>query len=68
MEFTFQKFADLKPSTLPKMSSFKVVFQGFPLLYCFSLRTPTLKNTFEWLLPNFCLTLLFNTNKKRSIN
>ena len=76
-EFTFRKFADLKPTTLPKMSSFKVAFQGFSLLYYFSLWTRFLKNTFEWLLPDFCLTLLLpdfcltlllNTNKKKSIN
>ena len=47
-EFTFGKFADLKPATLTKMSSFKVLFQGFSLLYYFSLWSRSLRNTFEW--------------------
>ena len=43
-------------------------FQRFLLLFKFPLGTPTLRNSFEWLLPNFCFTRLFNTNKKKSIN
>ena len=35
-EFTFQKFADLKPTALPKMSPFKVVVSRiFPTLLFF---------------------------------
>ena len=66
-EFMFQKFADLQPTTLPKMSSFKVFFSGiFPIFY-FSLGTPTLRNTFEWLFVNFCFSCLFSTNKKTAL-
>ena len=61
-------FVDLQHTTLPKTSSSKVFFQGFFLLFYFSLGTPTFRNTFEWLLPNFCFTRLFDTNKKKSIN
>ena len=64
-EFTFRKLVDLQPTTLPKTSSFKSFF--FKDFY-FSQGTPTLRKTFEWLLPNFCFTRLFNTNKKKSIN
>ena len=67
-EFSFRKFVDRQPTALPKTSSFKVFFQGFSLLFYFSLGTPTLSNRFERLLPNFCFTYLFNTNKKKSIN
>ena len=38
-EFTFRKFADLKPTTLRKMSSFKVFFKDFPYLLFFSMNT-----------------------------
>ena len=68
-EFTFRKLVDLQPTTLPKMSSFKVFFFSglFPLFY-FSLGTLTLWNTFEWLLPNFCFIRLFNINKKKLVS
>ena len=46
-EFTFRKLVDLQPTTLPKTSSFKSFF--FKDFY-FSLGTPTLRKTFEWLL------------------
>ena len=52
-EFMFQESVELQPTALPKTSSFKVFFQGFFLLFYF--------NTFEWLLPNFCLTRLLET-------
>ena len=58
-KFTFRKFAGLEPTIFPKNNFFAVVFQGFSLLLVFS------RNTFEWLLPNFCFTCLCNTNKKR---
>ena len=67
-EFTFRKYVDLQPTTLPKTSSFEVVFQGFFLLFYFSLGTPTLRKTFEWLLPNFSFTRLFNMTDKKSTN
>ena len=57
-EFTFQKFADLKPTTLPKMNFFKVVFQRYSLLHYFSSMNTFFKEHF-WmatygLLPYSC--------------
>ena len=38
-EFTFRKFVDLQPTTLPKTSSFKVFFKGFSYFLFFPRNT-----------------------------